>query len=400
MSVETLTAKILSRMPKIGKCQRKFLIHFFTLMIAFRGRANFENLARQGHYNESTYRNNFDKDFDFFEFNKQLIESSCEKERAIVFDPSFISKSGKSTPGLGYFWSGVAGRTKIGLEIGGFGVVDIKNNTCMHLTAVQTLDHKKCGSLLKYYAKTVCDYATRFESISKRLLVDAYFSKYNFVQSVCESGLDVISRLRDDSVLFYRYLGPKSSGRGRPKKFQGKVDVKQPDGQHFKLVVQAIDVNVYEGEVYSKPLKRWIKVALVHNLKSNGELKNVKIYFSTDLSMSATEILIYYQSRFQIEFLYRDAKQFTGLEHCQSRKEKRLDFQFNASLTAVSLAKAAYHLSVPKDERKSFSMFSIKAQYFNELLLNRFFAAFGIDPNSKKINSKYLSLRNFGKIAA
>jgi len=110
--------------------------------------------------------------------------------------------------------------------------------------------------------------------------------------------------------------------------------------------------------------------------------------------------LIYYSARFQIEFLYRDAKQFTGLEHCQSRKEKRMDFHFNASLTAVSLAKAAHHLNVPKDERKSFSMFSIKAQYFNELLLNRFFSAFGLDPNSKKNNSKYLSLRNFGKIAA
>jgi len=98
--------------------------------------------------------------------------------------------------------------------------------------------------------------------------------------------------------------------------------------------------------------------------------------------------------------LYRDAKQFTGLEHCQSRKEKRLNFHFNASLTAVSLAKAAHHLSVPIEQRKSFSLFSIKAQYFNELLLNRFFEVFGIDPNSKKINAKYLSLRNFGKIAA
>jgi len=253
MSVETLTAKILSQLPNIGKCQQKFLTHFFTLIIAFRGRANFENLARQGQYNESTYRNNFDKDFDFFEFNKQLIELSCDKERAIVFDPSFICKSGKSTPGLGYFYSGVAGRTKIGLEIGGFGVVDIENNTCMHLIAVQTLNHKKCDSLLKYYAETVCEYAARFRTISKRMLVDAYFSKYNFVQPVCEAGLDIISRLRDDSVLFYRYLGPKRSGRGRPKKFQGRVDVKQPDERHFELVVEATDAKVYEGKVYSKP---------------------------------------------------------------------------------------------------------------------------------------------------
>jgi hypothetical protein len=46
MSVKTLTAKILSQMLKVGKSQEKFLIHFFTLLIAFRGRANFENLGR------------------------------------------------------------------------------------------------------------------------------------------------------------------------------------------------------------------------------------------------------------------------------------------------------------------------------------------------------------------
>lgn len=400
MRVETLTAKILSQMPKVGKSQEKFLMHFFELIIAFRGRANFENLGRQGKYNESTYRNNFDKDFDFLEFNRKLIELVCDKELALIFDPSFISKSGKLTPGLGYFWSGGAKRAKIGLEIGGLGVADIKNNTCMHLTAFQTLNHKMYGSLLEYYTETICGIADRLRGISKYLLVDAYFSKITFVQPVCENGLEIISRLRDDSVLFYQYSGPPRYGRGRPKKFDGRVNVKEPDENHFKLVFNGTNAMVYEGEVYSKALKRWIKVALVHNLKSNGNLKNAKIYFSTDLNMSAMNILLYYQSRFQIEFLYRDAKQFTGLEHCQSRKEKRLDFHFNASLTAVSLAKAAHHLSVPIEQRKSFSLFSIKAQYFNELLLNRFFEAFGIDPNSKKINSKYLSLRNFGKIAA
>ncbi len=400
MRVKTLTAKILSLMPKIGKCQVKFLTHFFTLMIAFRGRANFENLARQGSYNESTYRNNFDKDFDFLKFNSLLIASCCEKEIAIAFDPSYISKSGKSTPGLGYFWSGGAGRAKIGLEIGGFGAVDIINNTCMHLVAKQTLDHKKYDSLIEYYVETVFSMSQDLQKISKYLVVDAYFSKYTFVNPVCNDGFEIISRLRDDAVLFYPFLGVQRKGRGRPRKYQGRVDVKHPDSQYFRCIIQEPDWTAYEAVVFSKSLKRQIKVILVHYLKPGGDLKKVKIYFSTDLTLSGSDILLYYKSRFQIEFLYRDAKQFTGLEHCQSRKEKRLDFHFNAALTAVSLAKAAHHLSVPQEQRKAFSMFSIKAQYFNELLLNRFFLTFGLDPNLKKIQSKYLSLRDFGKIAA
>ena len=47
----------------------------------------------------------------------------------------------------------------------------------------------------------------------------------------------------------------------------------------------------------------------------------------------------YYRSRFQIEFLYHDAKQYTDLNHCQARSENKLDFHFNVSLTVVNLAK-------------------------------------------------------------
>jgi hypothetical protein len=47
----------------------------------------------------------------------------------------------------------------------------------------------------------------------------------------------------------------------------------------------------------------------------------------------------YYKSRFQIEFIFRDAKQFTGLCDCQSRQQKALDFHFNTSLAALNIAK-------------------------------------------------------------
>lgn len=387
-------------MPNISKWQKEFMIHLFCLLTSYRGRNNFENLSRQGIYNESTYRNNYDKSFDFLEFNQHLIESSCEKEIAIAFDPSFISKSGKHTAGINYFWSGCAGRAKKGLEIAGFGAVDILNNTCMHLSCKQTLNHKKYDSLVSYYADLVISMADELQKTSKYLLVDAYFSKSTFVNPVAAKGFTVISRLRDDAVLFYKYLGAQRKGRGRPKKYEGKVDVKQLSEEHFTLIIVEEKWKAYEAVVYCKSLKRWIKVVVVHYFDNKGNLKKVKIYFSTDCSMSGSDVLIYYKGRFQIEFLYRDAKQFVGLEQCQSRKEKRLDFHFNAALTTVSIAKAIHHLNVPVEQRKSFSMFSIKAQYFNELLMDRFFLMFGITPKPKKNNPDYLTLRDFGKIAA
>ncbi|MDP4291928.1 MAG: transposase [Bacteroidota bacterium] len=64
----------------------------------------------------------------------------------------------------------------------------------------------------------------------------------------------------------------------------------------------------------------------------------LKLHFSTDLPQEGKQIVRYYRSRFQIEFQYRDAKQHTGLTHCQAKSENKLDFHFNASLTAVNLA--------------------------------------------------------------
>jgi len=400
MSIKILTANILSKIPNIGKCQSKFLIHLFWLIIACRGKVNFENLGRQGKLNEGTYRNNFDKPFDFLRFNQELIDLVCEKELGIAFDPSFISKSGKQTAGLAYFWSGCAGRSKRGLEIAGFGAIDILNNTCMHLCAYQTIRHKEYNSLLHYYSDLVSSKAPELLKTSKYLVADAYFSKKPFVDAVTESGFEIISRFRNDAVLQYRYLGLPKSGRGRPRKFQGKVDVRNLDEQHFKLIIKDSTFNAYEAIVYSKALKRWVKVVVVHYKKEDGTIKTVKIYFSTDTQMQGTDLLIYYKTRFQIEFLYRDAKQFTGLEQCQSRKEKRLDFHFNTSLTTVSLAKAVHYLNQPISKRKPFSMFSIKTQYFNEHMLDRFISAFGIFPIPKKNNPVYLKLRDFGKIAA
>lgn len=400
MSIKTLTANILSKIPNIGKCQSKFLIHLFWLIIACRGKVNFENLGRQGKLNEGTYRNNFDKPFDFLRFNQELIDMVCEKELGIAFDPSFISKSGKQTAGLAYFWSGCAGRSKRGLEIAGFGAIDILNNTCMHLCAYQTIGHKEYNSLLHYYSDLVASKAPELLKTSKYLVADAYFSKKPFVDTVTESGFELISRLRSDAFLQYRYLGLPKGGRGRPRKFQGKVDIRNLDEQHFKMIIKDSEFDAYEAVVHSKALKRWIKVVVVHYKKEDETIKTVKVYFCTDTQMQGTDLLIYYKTRFQIEFLYRDAKQFTGLEQCQSRKEKRLDFHFNASLTAVSLAKALHYLNQPINNRKTFSMFNIKTQYFNELMLDRFISAFGIFPIPKKNNPVYLKLRDFGKIAA
>jgi len=58
----------------------------------------------------------------------------------------------------------------------------------------------------------------------------------------------------------------------------------------------------------------YIKLAIAIFYKDGREIAR-KLFFSTDLKQAGVKIVRYYQARFQIKFLYRDAKQFTGLNN-------------------------------------------------------------------------------------
>ena len=101
-----------------------------------------------------------------------------------------------------------------------------------------------------------------------------------------------------------------------------------------------------------------------------------------------------------IEFTYRDGKQYTGLADCQARDADRLNFHFNAALTALNLAKAEQISRQDTIEPFVFSMQSIKARYFNEQYLNLFFLKLGLDPELIKKSPHYQWLCEYGTIAA
>ena len=71
-------------------------------------------------------------------FNTELVKQNCGEQLIIGFDPSYITKSGKHSHGLGYFYSGCAGMYKKGLDIGSFAAVDMEQNTAYHLEATQS----------------------------------------------------------------------------------------------------------------------------------------------------------------------------------------------------------------------------------------------------------------------
>lgn len=155
------------------------------------------------------YRQQFEKPFPFLDFNKELALSHGGNRFVIAFDPSYINKSGKKTPGLGWYWSGYAGQAKWGLGIGGLAAIDLDNHTAFHLETVQTpAGAGKEIKLTDWYARVIKERRKTLCPISNYLVADAWFSKKPFANQVMAMGMHLVSRLRDDADLLYLYHGP------------------------------------------------------------------------------------------------------------------------------------------------------------------------------------------------
>ncbi len=398
----SLITAIISKMSDIGKVQAKFIEHILLLMLSIRGKANFLQFSRYGDMNEKSYRSNFESEFDWSKFNGEFISINCSDELIIGFDPSFIPKSGKKTPDIGYFYSGCKGNYERGLEIGCFSVIDVKQNTAYHYKAMQTKNEKssdKENTLVDQYIDFLANEASGLRKISRVLVADAYFSKNKYVTAVSKKGFEFISRLRDDANLRYVYYGPKT-GRGRPKKYDGKVDTNKIDRRRLKCEYQDEQMILHSGIVYSMSLESLIKVAFVEYLDKNGLAKGSTIYFSTNLNRQGIKLVQYYRARYQMEFNFRDAKQHTGLTNCQSVSKQKLAFHFNAALTSINIAKSIARKEVPLDQSCPLSIHDIKTELSNLLLMNLILSKYREDPKFYKNQSDLSEILNFGKIAA
>ena len=223
---------------------------------------------------------------------------------------------------------------------------------------------------------------------------DAYFSKENFVAGVKERGFNIISCFRDDVNLKYLYRGPKARKRGRPQKFAGKVDLKNLDMAVFKeeySVDGKLVYKLYTADVWAVSLGREVRVVIVDYLDTDKKTQARKVFFSTDLSLSARDIFDIYRTRFQLEFVFRDAKQFTGLTHCQARNKEALAFAFNASLSSVNVARA-----YARQDGYNLSVGATKTLLHNAAMVDRFIAMSAKHANLRLNNTDFKELLFYG----
>lgn len=339
--LETIFAKI----DKTTKPRLDFFIELFEIIPCIRGRLNFTNLARYSKYNECTFRRHYSKFFDWLKFNYLVLQfafmSECPEVIAAI-DCSYITKAGKHTYGLDKFWSGVAKQVKKGLEISLVSLIDVSQERAWSFSVEQTppgLSSKE-GTQNDYTRTNF--YVEQLEKCIDQLpkvqyyVGDGFYAKNKIMDVLQKKNKYLISRLRSDANLNYLFDRDKYPNTHGNQKYDGKVNWRAlnldkwnfvgPDEKHPHL-------HLYSQVLYSPHYKRKFHVLFVWNIKDNTYV----LLFSTDLMQHARQIMKYYQLRFKIEIIFRDAKQFTGLNHCQARDKNKLDFHFNMSFTALNI---------------------------------------------------------------
>ena len=381
---------------KLNKRFQDFFLETLLLYIVIPKKINFLQLGRYSTSSEQRFRQNFSKNFDWAEFNCELSKEILNgRRRAIAIDPSFIPKSGKRTPYIGRFWSGCAAKAMRGLEILGVSLIDADNKECISLYRVQTPNSKTLQvadwTLIDWYLFAIEKQKELLLKLTPYVVADSWFAKSSFYQGLNKLGFHLISRLRDDAHLMYITNEARTGKKGRPKKFDGKIDFSNLDFDRLEKLDLSADGDFYSAIVHSKALNIPIRVVVWISPKK----KSHKIYFSTDTQMSGIDVVEIYRSRFQIEFNFRNAKQHAGLCNSQSRNIDKMNFNFNASLTTINLAKA-YAIK----SNKPFSMASIKTMMHNTFLLERFINVSGIRPNRNLNDKLFKELVEFAAIAA
>jgi len=395
-----LVGTTIQKVTKITKPQFKFFIWLIERWWMLPVRYNFLTLSRYGGYSDRSIREQFAKPLPFMELFDGLYRPLQQKECILAFDPTFIPKSGKQTPGLYQFYNGAHQRAEKGLEAGVLALIDVEDHMAYHIEATQTevvaADEENKGTM-EQYAQMITTDKAMLQSYSSVVVVDGYFMKKGFIEALTTEDFQVVTKGRRDAALKYLYHG-KQSGIGHPRWYSGKVNLERIDKRRWKQCYKDEQITAYEVVVYSVSLKCKVKAVYVVSEKEKG----YDLLISTDVTMAGEKVLQYYHLRFQIEFLIRDAKQYAGLEQCQARSKDKLYNHWNMALFSVSLARWQWWAQLPKDQKQTtpFSMRAVKTCCLNQYMAETIFSILGLDMSSKKVKRLFNQCLNIGNIAA
>jgi len=171
------------------------------------------------------------------------------------------------------------------------------------------------------------------------LVLDGHFGNHNALQMARQSNLHLISKLRYDAALYFPYTGPYA-GRGPHRKYGDKVDYNNIPAQYLKetTVEGHIKTCLYQIQMLHKEFMQPLNVVIIVKTNLRTQARAHVVLFSSDLALAYAPLVDSYGLRFQIEFNFRDAKQYWGLEDFMNVTPTGVTNAANLSLFMVNVA--------------------------------------------------------------
>jgi len=326
-----------------------------------------------------------------------------EDEYIVAGDEVVVGKAGKETHGLDRFFSGIQQRVIPGLSFFTFSLVNVceEHSYPLQITQVVKSAEEKAASKAKAEARktkkakekhkpgrpkgsknkvkqevALNPELLRIQTALKRLLetigiilslkyvvLDGHFGNYPSTFMVRETKLHLISKMRSDAALYPDFDG-EYAGVGRPAKYGKKLDVHNLDEDKY-LKATSTDKNVrtqiYQGKFCNKEFAFALNVVIILKTNLLTQAQAHVILFSTDLEQDYEKIIKFYSLRFQIEFNFRDAKQYWGLEDFMNIKETAVTNAANLSLFMVNFSHAL--LQPFREYHPDYSILDLKSHY-------------------------------------
>ncbi|MDQ7004258.1 MAG: transposase [Ghiorsea sp.] len=197
--------------------------------------------------------------------------------------------------------------------------------------------------------------------VPKYFLFDGELGNNFALQMVRQVNLHLICKLRYNSQLYLPWQG-EYSGRGR-KRIYGERLLPQKISNEY-LVHETCEDGVlteyFQIEARHKKFPDALNVVIIRKTSvSSGKTAHV-ILFSSDLALGWDKVVDYYRLRFQIEFNFRDAKQYWGLEDFMVVKEAKVR---NSACFSMFMVNMAYALIAQNDGKVGRSMHDVKVWF-------------------------------------
>lgn len=333
-------------------------------------------------------------------FRKRFLK--LEDEYIIAGDEVVVSKAGQETYGLDRFFSGIQQQVIAGLSFFTFSLVNVREEQSYPMQTTQMVKsaEEKAASKAKAEAKKVQKTGEpkkrgrpkgsknkdkqevalnpellRIQKALQSLLetvgtavplkyvaLDGHFGNYPSAFVIRKENLHLISKLRSDAALYPAFAG-EHSGPGPKPTYGAKIDVRKMDVKYLKetSIEDNLRTDIYQGQFYNKEFAFALNVVVILKTNLETQAQAHVILFSTDLEQAYDKIIKLYSLRFQIEFNFRDAKQYWGLEDFMNVKETAVTNAANLSFFMVNFS---YALLQPfRQQNPEYSILDLKSHY-------------------------------------